>query len=88
MEEKEEREMEREEVSFLIKRAQKAHAVEACLVFGEMAAELGDRGEVVRPVIQLGSVLCCFEIRHSEERIYITTVQILSTLLFLILRIS
>jgi hypothetical protein len=38
--------MEEAAVPFFLERAQKAHAVEACLVFGEMAAELGDGVEV------------------------------------------
>jgi len=40
------REMEGSSIPFFLERAQKARAVEACLVFGDMAAELGDRAEV------------------------------------------
>ena len=35
----------------LLERADRAHAIEACLVFGERAAELGDT-ELVRPVLE------------------------------------
>ena len=39
------------EIPVLLKRAGKARAIEACLVFGERAAELGDR-EKLRPVLE------------------------------------
>ena len=38
------------ELAFLLERAEKAHAIEACLVFGEMAAELGPEGSI-EPVL-------------------------------------
>ena len=39
-----------DEITLLLERAERAYALEACLVFGELAAELGDAG-ALEPVL-------------------------------------
>jgi hypothetical protein len=42
--------LDKADLTFLLERAEKAHAIEACLEFGEMAARLGPEGPI-EPVL-------------------------------------